>query len=123
MLEITEHPDLLTPQSDNGGQGTYITLADKLSMRSIYITPLNIIQVANLKRLRDIEEGRVDERTLNWTPTHAWAQQMFSIHVSKDYYHAAVREGPHHHHEGHRRRHAEHGVRGGRYRACICRLL
>ena len=90
VLEITEHPDLLTPQSDNGGQGTYITLADKLSMRSIYITPLNIIQVANLKRLRDIEEGRVDERTLDWTPTHEWAQQMLSMHGSKDYYHAAV---------------------------------
>jgi phosphoenolpyruvate carboxylase len=87
VLEITEHPDLLTPQTDNGGQGTYTTLADKLAMRSLYITPLNIIQVANLKRLREIEAGGAKS---DWKPKMQWAQEMLSLHESKDYYHAAV---------------------------------
>ena len=87
VLEITEHPDLLTPQTDNGGQGTYTTLADKLAMRSLYITPLNIIQVANLKRLREIEAGGAKS---DGKPKMQWAQEMLSLHESKDYYHAAV---------------------------------
>ena len=88
MLEVTEHPDLLTSQTTNGGQGSINTLKDKLAMRSIYLTPLNIIQVENLKRLRDIEDGKVD--TKGYVPVMPWAKQMLSLHVSKDYYHAAV---------------------------------
>ena len=95
VLEITEHPDLLTPQSqeeDTGGkttgQHTGSTLADKLSMRSTYITPLNIIQVANLKRLRQIEAGEAPPE--KFEPYMPWAKQMLSLHASKDYYHAAV---------------------------------
>ena len=88
VLEVTEHPDLLTSQTTNGGQGSINTLKDKLAMRSIYLTPLNIIQVENLKRLRDIEDGKVD--TKGYVPVMPWAKQMLSLHVSKDYYHAAV---------------------------------
>ena len=88
VLEVTEHPDLLTSQTTNGGQGSINTLKDKLAMRSIYLTPLNIVQVENLKRLRDIEDGKVD--TKGYVPVMPWAKQMLSLHVSKDYYHAAV---------------------------------
>ena len=89
VLDITMHPNLLTPAESGGhGQHNATTLAEKLSMRSTYITPLNIIQVANLKRLRDIEAGNVD--TAEYTPTMNWAKQMLSLHPSKDYFHAAV---------------------------------
>jgi phosphoenolpyruvate carboxylase len=45
------------------------TLADKLSMRSTFITPLNIIQVANLKRLR------VGLDTTHFSPRHCCASK------------------------------------------------
>ena len=81
MLEITEHPDRLTPQSDNGGQGTYTTLADKLAMRSLYITPLNVVQVENLKLLREIEDAHPRP---DWVPTWHWATEMPGRHASHD---------------------------------------
>jgi phosphoenolpyruvate carboxylase len=87
VLEITEHPDLLTPQTDNGGQGTYTTLADKLAMRSLYLTPLNVLQVENLKLLREIEDGNP---RLDWVPTKDWAKEMLGRYESNDLYHSVV---------------------------------
>jgi len=93
VLEITEHCDLLRTQSDAAeAKKTDTALADKLSMRSTYLTPLNIIQVDNLKRLREIEvqAGGVEVDTAKYVPTMPWAKQMLSLHSSKDYYQAAV---------------------------------
>jgi phosphoenolpyruvate carboxylase len=87
VLEITEHPDLLTPQTDNGGQGTYTTLADKLAMRSLYLTPLNVVQVENLKLLREIEDGNPRP---DWVPTKDWAKEMLGRYESNDLYHSVV---------------------------------
>mmetsp|Transcript_17993 Transcript_17993/g.44651 ORF Transcript_17993/g.44651 Transcript_17993/m.44651 type:complete len:999 (+) Transcript_17993:195-3191(+) len=92
VLEITEHPNLLTPQTSDGGQHT--ALAQKLSMRSCYLTPLNIIQVAKLKALREIEAGEAVAAAAgtSYVPNAnmQWAKEMLSLHPSKDYYHAAV---------------------------------
>ena len=57
-------------------------------MRSTYLTPLNIIQVANLQRLRKIEAGEPPDE--NFVPSMPWAKEMLSLHSSGDYYQAAV---------------------------------
>jgi len=87
VLEITAHSDLLTPQIESGGQGTYSTLADKLAMRSLYITPLNIVQVENLKLLREIELGNAKP---DWVPQKEWAKEMLARYQTNDLYHAVV---------------------------------
>ena len=91
VLEITEHPDLLTPQSDSKGQSSSTFLAEKLSMRSTYITPLNIIQVENLKRLRAIESGEVSEEFMaKYAPSMPWSKEMLSLDGKNNWYHATV---------------------------------
>ena len=91
VLEITEHPDLLTPQSDSKGQSSSTFLAETLSMRSTYITPLNIIQVENLKRLRAIESGEVSEEFMaKYAPSMPWSKEMLSLHGKNNWYHATV---------------------------------
>ena len=90
VLEVTEHPDLLTSQTTNGGQGSINTLKDKLAMRSICTSPRS-----TSSRLRTSSVCATSRRArltprVRWKPKMPWAKQMLSLHASKDYYHAAV---------------------------------
>ena len=102
VLEIAERKELLVnPESKievDGQQcpAQHQQLKNKLQMRSIYITPLNVIQSNYLKKQRELEameasnDSSFDE--LKYDPSLQWAQDMMKLHPSTNPYKGAVND-------------------------------
>jgi phosphoenolpyruvate carboxylase len=102
VLEIADRRELLVnPESKievDGQQcpAQHQQLKNKLQMRSIYITPLNVIQSAYLKKQREIEEMEASNDSsfdeLKYDPALPWAQDMMKLHPSANAYKSAVND-------------------------------
>jgi phosphoenolpyruvate carboxylase len=84
VLEVTQHGDpLMHPMAKSAdGNGTDPVLqkqhGEKWAMRSNYVLPLNILEVAFLQRNREREAA--DAAGVAYVPTLAWAKQMLTKH-------------------------------------------
>ena len=102
VLEIADRRELLVnPESKievDGQQcpAQHQQLKNKLQMRSIYITPLNVIQSAYLKKQREIEEMEASNDSsfdeLKYDPSLPWAQDMMKLHPSANAFKSAVND-------------------------------
>jgi phosphoenolpyruvate carboxylase len=89
LLEVTGHSNLLEGPAEATGTQSLAELKQKLDLRTPYITPLNIIQAAYLKKLRVLEQG--DAAEVDWQPKMPFAQELLELGGGSGV-HAAVQD-------------------------------